>query len=62
MENPEEQQISKRCRKNERGAALVTVLMISFLLIVAATARDWGVDRGGTRPGKTVWAEVVRPL
>ena len=32
------------------------------LLIVAATARDWGVDRGGTRPGKTVWAEVVRPL
>jgi hypothetical protein len=28
----------RRCRKNERGAALVTVLMISSLLIVAATA------------------------
>jgi hypothetical protein len=28
----------KKCRKNERGAALVTVLMISSLLIVAATA------------------------
>lgn len=28
----------KRCRHNERGAALVTVLMISSLLLVAATA------------------------
>ncbi len=27
-----------RCRKNERGAALVTVLMISFLLLVAVGA------------------------
>ncbi len=27
-----------KCRKNERGAALITVLMISFLLIVAAAA------------------------
>ncbi len=26
----------KRCRKSERGAALITVLMISFLLLVAA--------------------------
>ena len=39
MENqPAAQPTPKRCRKNERGAALVTVLMISFLLIVAATA------------------------
>ena len=32
------------------------------LLIVAATARDWGVERGVTHPGKTVWAEVARPM
>jgi anti-sigma regulatory factor (Ser/Thr protein kinase) len=32
------------------------------LLIVAATARDWGVDRAGARQGKTVWAEVARPM
>jgi len=29
------------------------------LLIVAATARDWGVVRGTDRVGKTVWAELV---
>jgi Tfp pilus assembly protein PilX len=29
--------IKNRCRKNERGAAMVTVLMISFLLLVAVT-------------------------
>ena len=29
---------NNKCRKNERGAALVTVLMISFLLLVAAAA------------------------
>ena len=29
------------------------------LLIVAATARDWGVERKASRPGKTVWAEVA---
>jgi hypothetical protein len=31
------------------------------LLIVAATARDWGVERKASRPGKTVWAEVATP-
>lgn len=30
--------MQKRCRKNERGAALVTVLMISSLMLVAVTA------------------------
>jgi anti-sigma regulatory factor (Ser/Thr protein kinase) len=28
------------------------------LLIVAATAEDWGVARTPGRPGKTVWAEL----
>lgn len=28
------------------------------LLIVAATAADWGIERSGDRPGKTVWAEL----
>ena len=28
------------------------------LLIVAATAADWGVARTPGRPGKTVWAEL----
>ena len=28
------------------------------LLIVAATAADWGVSRPPDRPGKTVWAEL----
>ena len=32
------QLIQKRCRKNERGAALVMVLLISFLLIIAVGA------------------------
>jgi anti-sigma regulatory factor (Ser/Thr protein kinase) len=31
------------------------------LLIVAATARDWGVERVKTEQGKTVWAEVAMP-
>jgi anti-sigma regulatory factor (Ser/Thr protein kinase) len=31
------------------------------LLIVAATARDWGIDRAATEQGKTVWAEVATP-
>lgn len=38
MEKQAEQIRQKKCRKNERGAALITVLMISFLLMVAATA------------------------
>jgi len=38
MENRVKQLIPKKCRKNERGAALVTVLMISVLLFVAAAA------------------------
>lgn len=38
MENQVTLTTPGKCRKNERGAALVTVLMISFLLIVAATA------------------------
>lgn len=38
MEKQTEQIKQKKCRKNERGAALVTVLMISFLLIVVVTA------------------------
>ena len=38
MEKQTAQTASGRCRKNERGAALITVLMISFLLIVAAAA------------------------
>lgn len=29
------------------------------LLIVAATARDWGVVQGPDRAGKTVWAELA---
>ena len=29
------------------------------LLIVAATASDWGVVRVDGRPGKTVWAQVL---
>ena len=29
------------------------------LLIVAATARDWGVVRGSGAVGKTVWAELA---
>lgn len=28
------------------------------LLIVAATARDWGVERASGSAGKTVWAEL----
>ncbi len=32
------QEAQIKCRKNERGAALVMVLMISFLLLVAVTA------------------------
>lgn len=28
------------------------------LLIVAATASDWGVERTGDRVGKVVWAEI----
>jgi hypothetical protein len=38
MENQADQIVQKKCRKNERGAAMVMVLMISFLLIVAATS------------------------
>ncbi len=38
MQIPEAQITQKRCRKNERGAALIMVLMISFLLLVAVTA------------------------
>ncbi|HLM62500.1 MAG TPA: hypothetical protein VK308_16990 [Pyrinomonadaceae bacterium] len=38
MENQVKQLTRKKCRKNERGAALVTVLMISVLLFVAAAA------------------------
>lgn len=30
------------------------------LLIVAATAADWGVERTSERPGKCVWAELRR--
>lgn len=30
------------------------------LVIVAATARDWGVARHRDGPGKTVWAELSR--
>lgn len=30
------------------------------LLIVAATAHDWGVDQVSGAPGKTVWAELHR--
>ena len=32
------------------------------LLIVAATATDWGVQRHADGAGKTVWAEVVRSV
>ena len=38
MQQQEGQTIQKRCRKNERGAALVFVLLIASLLIVAVTA------------------------
>ena len=38
MEKQTTQTAPGKCRKNERGAALITVLMISFLLIVAAAA------------------------
>jgi type II secretory pathway component PulK len=38
MEKQTAQTARGKCRKNERGAALITVLMISFLLIVAAAA------------------------
>jgi hypothetical protein len=38
MQKREEQLTPKRCRKNERGAALVMVLLISILLIVASSA------------------------
>ena len=38
MQTQDEQLIQETCRKDERGAALVMVLMISFLLIVAVTA------------------------
>ncbi|MEO7675008.1 MAG: hypothetical protein ABIU09_13130 [Pyrinomonadaceae bacterium] len=38
MQEQEAQMPQKRCRKNERGAALVMVLLISFLLLVALTA------------------------
>jgi hypothetical protein len=37
MEKQTAQIAKNKCRKNERGAALVTVLMISFLLLVAVT-------------------------
>ena len=38
MQEVEAQMTPKRCRKNERGAALVMVLLISFLLLVALSA------------------------
>src|SRR5687768_9483063 len=38
MQEQEAQMTPKRCRKNERGAALVMVLLISFLLLVALSA------------------------
>ncbi len=38
MEKQSAQITQKKCRKNERGAALITVLMISFLLLVAVAA------------------------
>src|SRR5688572_31538376 len=38
MQAQEAQTTQKRCRKNERGAALVMVLLISFLLLVALSA------------------------
>ena len=38
MEKQVTQPAPKKCRKNERGAALVTVLMISLLLLVVAAA------------------------
>lgn len=38
MQEQETRLVQKRCRKNERGAALVMVLLISFLLIVALSA------------------------
>jgi len=38
MEKQVIQPAPKKCRKNERGAALVTVLMISLLLLVVAAA------------------------
>lgn len=38
MKNRITQPKPKKCRQNERGAALVTVLMIASLLLVAATA------------------------
>jgi hypothetical protein len=31
------------------------------LLIVAATSHDWGIAPHPDRPGKTVWAELLRP-
>ncbi|MEJ7847280.1 MAG: hypothetical protein WKF92_04215 [Pyrinomonadaceae bacterium] len=38
MEQHIEEKIQKRCRKDERGAVLIMVLMISFLLMVAVSA------------------------
>jgi len=38
MEEHSPQMTKSKCRKNERGAALITVLMISFLLLVAVIA------------------------
>ena len=38
MQTQEIEITRNKCRKNERGAALVTVLMISFLLLVAVSA------------------------
>ena len=38
MQKREVQSVQKQCRKNERGAALVMVLLISFLLLVAITS------------------------
>lgn len=38
MEKHVKSATAKRCRQNERGAALVTVLMITFLLLVAVIA------------------------
>jgi type II secretory pathway component PulK len=38
MKKQSAQITQNECRKNERGAALVTVLMITFLLLVAVIA------------------------